>query len=490
MSQKAKLIFASLSIGMMFLLIFVLFVFTLQFSHKHYAEPERYNHAITKRRLPYPFKSALAICSDIDATDSLKEFLTIQEFLNTKNTTDMGVGLGLEIGNSFFPIETSYGPFALISNNPADKEVIIDLIKLGYIDFIHSFNEANRREIKEITNILSNSGCRLDVWVNHCRAPTNLGYREWCLGDNINSNHYHTDFSIRTLGYIFVWTSDVSSIAGQGVPLNLHSFFTALDREHLVQSLYRNVFKEIYKYLLSLVGGKYSNRKHNDLIYPVRLEDGQYAFGFVRSNISYRGIGATANSVGLADILREDTVKELNESGGYMIIYTHLGKNNGYPYFSKATQKALRLLEREYRNGNIYVTTTARLLKYYVNNKYLIWHSTISGNESNIYIECISDPVRGSFVPTIDDLRGISFYTNDPTNTHVFIQEKEITEIMSNENDYTNRKSIMIPLKPLPRLDSKMREYKKKGYFGSLAIKSADPFSRNLQRFPDNIQNH
>ena len=204
----------------------------------------------------------------------------------------------------------------------------------------------------------------------------------------------------------------------------------------------------------------------------------EYAFGFVRSNVSYRGIGPGADSAGLADILREDIFKELNESGGYMIIYTHIGKNNSYPYFSKATQKALRLLEREYRNGNIYVTTTAKLLKYYVNNKYLIWHSSINGNDRNIYIACISDSVRGIFVPTIDELRGITFYTNDPTNTHIFIQDKEVTEVVSNENDYTNRKSVMIPLKPLPKLDNIMREYKKRGYFGSLSIMA----TRNVDR--------
>ena len=473
MSNKLKLILRSVSlIVALFLLIFLILVFTLRFSHKHYVETHRSEHPITKRRLPYPFRSALTICSDIDATDSLEEFLTIQNFLNTKNTTDMGVGIGLEIGNSFYPFGPK-GRFGLISNNPADKEVIIDLIELGYIDFIHSFNYGNRSQIQEVTNILSHSGCKLDVWVNHARATTDLGHHQWCLGDDINSNHYHTDFSIPTLGYTYVCTGDVSSIVGQGVSLRLRSFFAAVDREHLVSSMYRNVFKEICKYLLSFVCEKYSNRKHNDLIYVFRLDDGQFVFGFVRSNVSYRGIAVGDTSAGLADILREDIFNELNENGGYMIIYTHLGLNNGYPYISKATQKGLRLLEREYRKGNTYVTTTARLLKYYVNNKYLIWHSSINGTDRNIYINRISDPVRGSFVPRIDDLRGITFYTDDPINTHIFIRDKKITEIVRNKNDYTSRKSIMIPLKALPRLDDKMREYKEKGYFGSLVIGDA-----------------
>ena len=463
---------------MIFLSMFLIFLFSLQISNNHYAEIKRSNHGISKRKFPYPFKSALTICSDIDNTDSLEEFLTIQEFLNTKNPTEMGVGLGLEIGNSFFPIKaskTSHSPFGLISDNQIENEVIVDLIKIGYIDFIHSFQEANREEIRKIADTLSNIGCQLNVWVNHAKAVSDLGYRDYSLGDNINSIHYHTDFSIRTLGYKFVWIGEVSSIVGQGFPLRLHSFFAGLNRKHFIQSLYNNAFKEIAKYGLSFmgIGKKYSNRKYNELTCPLRLDDGQYVFGFVRSNVSYQGIGGKAvTSPGLVDILREGIFKELNKNGGYMIVYTHLGSNIGNPYISKATQRALRRLETEYRKGNIYVTTTAKLLKYYVNNKYLIWHSSLKGNERNIHIACISDPVRGSFIPTVEDLGGITFYTNDPDNTHIFIQAKEISQININESDYTNRKSVMIPLKPLPKLDNKMKEYRKKGYFGGIDNKN------------------
>ena len=54
------------------------------------------------RKFPYPYKAALAICSDIDETESIEEFLEMQEFLNTKRRTRYGTGLGLEIGNSFW----------------------------------------------------------------------------------------------------------------------------------------------------------------------------------------------------------------------------------------------------------------------------------------------------------------------------------------------------------------------------------------------------
>lgn len=43
------------------------------------------------------------------------------------------------------------------------------------------------------------------------------------------------------------------------------------------------------------------------------------------------------------------------------------------------------------------MTTTAKLLKYYVNRKYLNWHIEFTEQSVNIYID-ISDPVRGTFI--------------------------------------------------------------------------------------------
>lgn len=447
--------------------IIILFSFQIYYSTSRYYGEENPQSPVSIREFPYPYKAALTICSDIDATDSLKEFLTIQEFLNTRNLTVMGKGLGLEIGNSFFPTRKDELKFSLMSKNPHDQEVIIDLIKLGYIDFIHSFNTArDRQEIKGILNILSENNCKIDVWVNHAKALSDVGPYEWCLGDNPDSNMYHTDISKQDLGYTFVWVDDVSGILGQGRPLSVLSFFDAFDASHPFQSLGTNVFKEVAKYTLAILGNdRYAMRKYNDLTTIDRLDDGQHVFKFMRSSVAYYGIGPAANSDGLADLLTRPILQKLIDVGGYVIIYTHLGKNKGFPYISPDTQQALRLLAKEYRDGDIYVTTTARLLNYYVNKKYLIWRSETNGNRINIHIEGISDPVRGAFTPTIDDLRGITFYTDNPANTHIFIRDNEISGIRENEPDHENRKSVMIKLKPLVKLDEKMKEYHAKGYF-------------------------
>ena len=196
----------------------------------------------------------------------------------------------------------------------------------------------------------------------------------------------------------------------------------------------------------------------------MRLDDGQKIFRFMRSGVFYYGDPA-ATSDGLASTLTEPILQRLCKVGGYVIIYTHLGKNSGFPYISEKTQKALRLLAKKYKQGDLYVTTTSKLLKYYVNKKYLKWHSDTNERGTNIYIESISDPVRGTFIPTIDDMRGITFYTDKPNNTHIFIQNNEILDVKKNNPDYKHKQSIMIKLKSLVKIDEKMKEYRSKGYF-------------------------
>ncbi len=453
-------------------LIILAFSISLSRTADYYSFHSKSISGISIREFPYPYKAALTITSDIDSTKSLREFLVIQEFLNTKDITSLGMGLGLEIGNSFFPVMNS-NDFALVSNDMASREVIIDLIKMGYIDFIHSFGSATTRdEIKKLVGILVKNQCKINVWINHSNASSNVGplYR----GDNPGSKIYHTDFSVKELGYHFIWNDDVTSLLGQGRPINMFSFFDSFDEKHIIMSLYNNVFKEMVKYVLAVVGNspRLSWRKNNELVTITHLDDGTPIFAFVRSNFCYKGAwGASATAKGLAESLRSDILKKLIKVHGYTIIYTHLGKNSGFPYLPKQTVDGLRLLESEYRNGNIYVTTASKLLTYYVNKRYLEWDVIKKGADTYIRIKDINDPVRGIFIPSVADLQGITFYTDIPDRTFLIVAGKKIKEIKRNGEDETGRKSIMIPLKPLPRLERKMHKYKEKGYFAPTNIR-------------------
>ena len=70
------------------------------------------------------------------------------------------------------------------------------------------------------------------------------------------------------------------------------------------------------------------------------------------------------DSKGLAKHISPAVLKRLKKNHGYMIVYTHLGMNRGCNnVIAEESQKALRYLSRQYENGNIYVTTTSKLLK-------------------------------------------------------------------------------------------------------------------------------
>jgi hypothetical protein len=406
----------------------------------------------------------LTICSDVDGTTSVAEFLTIQEFLNTRNKTPLGEGLGLEIGNTFFAKNDRFG---LSSPNPADQEVILDLLRSGYVDGIHSFDVARTREdIGHVVEELSTNGTAIEVWINHGKAPSNLGRCRGCLGDDEGRTPYHTDFSLNRLGYRFVWMDAVSGIVGQGRPLSAASFLDGFDRSQPVRSLLNNVAQEEIKFTLAAFGNsRYSMRRNNELVRVAQLDDGRPVFEFTRSNQCASGLwDECATAPGLADTLREEVLDRLVEVGGYMIVYTHLGKNAGFPYLPEPTVEALRSVAERSRSGSVWVTTTSRLLRYYVNKNYLQWETNVGGSGMIIRIRATRDPVRGLLEPDADALGGLTFYVADPKTTRVFLNDEEIAVAM-NPPDETGRSSVTIPLRPLEKLDAKMNAYRSKGYF-------------------------
>src|SRR5688572_31798501 len=58
--------------------------------------------AVGLRRFPHPYRAMLAICSDLDETADAEVYAEQMRFLNTTEETSMGIGVGLEIGNSIY----------------------------------------------------------------------------------------------------------------------------------------------------------------------------------------------------------------------------------------------------------------------------------------------------------------------------------------------------------------------------------------------------
>jgi hypothetical protein len=295
--------------------------FALSRTARYYGDVTAHE-GVALREFPFPYRCALSVCSDIDRTSSLSEFLTIQEFLNTRNRSPLGEGLGLEIGNTFFIEDEEFG---FLSPHPADQEVLLDLMKAGYVDTIHSLDRARSRdEIRRAVEALSEAGVSVDVWTNHGDAASNLGPGPGCVGDDFGDAAYHTDFSMDILGYEFVWLDSVSGIVGQGRPMSMTSFVDAFDRRHPIRSLFNSSVPEQLKFLLAAAGNdRYSMRLNNELVRVTHLDDGRPVFEFTRSNYCYYGLWEEcASAAGLAETLREEVQAKLVREGGYMIVYS------------------------------------------------------------------------------------------------------------------------------------------------------------------------
>jgi len=416
--------------------------------NRSYCETYNTKGEVTLRKFPYPYKAAMAICSDIDGTTTVDEFLEIHKFLNTKEMTSMGRGVGLEIGDSFMMYAPPTCAFSYYSANPESAQIIEKFIRTGYIDSIHSYGEKvdfTRKDAIKAIKELSDNGCKVDVWVDHSTTVDNLGDdRTFGLGDHPESSAYHSDITL-AYGIKFVWLGRITTVIGQSVPITLKTFSSIYDSRYPVDSL-KNMVKESAKNVLAVFGNrKYAMHKSYDLVRIAKLDDGQKVYEFLRFDNYWKGVAEGATSKRLAYVISKRTLERLKEAGGYMVVYTHLGKNSDCSQvIAEETQVALRDLASEYERGNIYITTTSKLLNYYLNHKYLNWSYDIKGDEVVITISGVEDPVFGSFVPTVQNLQGITFYVPDKDKAQIYVGGKEIENIRRNPADYRGRESVTI----------------------------------------------
>jgi len=443
-----KIYIFGLSLAAAILAVATIYLINIHNINRAYYERAHTKSAVALRKFPYPYKAAMAISSDIDGTTTKEEFLEIQSFLNTKEKASMGEGVGLEIGNSFIVYAPTTCTFSYFSGDSGDAQVIRKYIRAGYIDSLHSYGEKfdfSREDAIKAIRELRNNRCQVDVWVDHARTPNNLGDdTTFGLGDHPDSPAYHADLTI-DYGIKFVWLGRITMVIGQSAPISLRTFSSIYDSNHPITSLI-NMGKEFAKNFLAILGNrKYALHRTYDLVRIARLDDGQKVYEFIRFDNYWKGVATGATSRRLAYVISRRTLDRLKEVGGYTIVYTHLGKNSDCSeVIPKETQTALRELAGEFEQGNIYVTTTSRLLNYYLIHSYLDWSYETISDEIVIRISHVQDPVFGPFMPTEKNLRGITFYVPSKDKVRLYIGDKEIANIQRNQPDYTERESITI----------------------------------------------
>lgn len=401
----------------------------------------------------------LAVCSDLDETPNRQVYAEIARFLNTTQTTSMGPGIGLEVGNTIY-FDMPADQFAYWNTDEAGRQMVRALIRSGHIDCLHSFGDkaTTREHAQRALEELARHDCRLEVWVDHSKAPSNFGadimYGE---GDRPGAHAYHADLAC-DFGITYVWRGRVTSVIGQDRPPSWRGIFRPA---HPIVSG-RTVTKELAKHLLARRGDvKYAMHATNDVLRPVALRDGRRVYEFLRSNPYWRAVDAGETADGVAEVMTGRFLNRLVQRGGVCVFYTHLGKirDRRVP-FGSATVDALRGLAREYRAGRILVTTTRRVLGYRraMREVTVDVHHDERGNRVTVDTRSRAEP--GLPPITSADLEGMTFYVNAAVKSpmpdvRVVVDGVEVPQLRHNPPDETGKPSVSIPWTPLtfPDLD-------------------------------------
>lgn len=390
------------------------------------------NPASQLRKFPFPYDAMLAISSDIDLA-TVEKFEVYHRFLNTKEQTPYGPGLGLDIGDSAWfyvgsdqrpkidkqghNVEYSMSYFqGLNPNQLKDAAKIIHYYKAGWIDSLHTFGDFSRNDKKILFKrdlavaawkAMNESGFKPIVWINH-GSESNVqnfgGYNpkrpffNYQAGDDPKSPYYHTDITIAN-GIRYVWNS-----AG------MHQF------------------------------------AYDSPLFPLKLRDGKEVWGFHRYthdlvNGKYHWTWETHE---LSHQLTKEHLDQLVQGRKYSIVTQHLGKNAEEFPFNPTDIQALQLLKSYQDNGKVLIARTVRLLEYARTQNYVRYSIAQVDGQTYINLNSLEDPVLGTSIPLFDEVRGLTFYVDDPGNTHLLLNFNPIPEdeIQRNSTDRDGKKSI------------------------------------------------
>lgn len=367
------------------------------------------------RKFPYPYQAMLAISSDADS-ETLRKFNLVHEFINTTQMTPLGRGLGLDFADSFFmyngndepgyvdidhePMSDELSYFKGVSDKPYAASVLNHYMHVGWIDTMHTYGDFsrvnqnttlfNRTLAQQAIRALKENGDTITVWTDHGNKSNvdNFGaygkapFYDYEQGANPSSVYYHTDLTI-PYGVDFVWP-DVSS---------------------------------------DEVGMK-------SVIYPLMLPDGRRVWGFWRyTNSGYNQQGDPEwnwTPYHLTDQLSAAHLAQLEKAHDYCVIAQHLSGTVYSGVLGKSAVSALSRLAVQDHEGHILVTRTSRLLQYNVTQQYVSYDVTNDNGTAYIHIRSILDPVLGAHVPTLAEVRGLTFYTSDPARTVIEIGDTPI----------------------------------------------------------------
>ncbi len=399
---------------------------------------------VSLRRIPYPYRSLLAICSDLDETPDREMYFECSRYLNTTRSTSMGPGVGLEVGNTIY-FDMPPDQFSYWNTDDTGRSMVRELIRSGHIDCLHSFGDlaTSRADAGRALDDLVRYGCRLEVWIDHRVAPSNFGGDIMQgRGDVEGSEVYHADLTC-AFGIRFVWRGRVTSVIGQDAPPTVRGL---IDARHPFASA-RTAAKEMGKRAMGWQGGKYAMHTRNRILGPARLRSRQRVIEFLRCNPHWGGVSCGETASGIGHVLTEKFLTRLAAREATCILYTHLGKiRERRELFDPAARAAFTRLADHEKNGRVLVTTTHRLLKY----NWMTQQVRIRTEEKHGLLHVNAETsAEASRYGTIEDWSGLTIYVQDPRRTTFNVDGVPVRELQRNAPDHTGRPSVSIPWRRL-----------------------------------------
>ncbi len=360
----------------------------------------------------------LAICNDIDRATPQK-FDALHRFLNTREPTPMGEGLGLDIADSMWfyapegrrPDAATWQMSFFDGLEPgrrtpfADK--ILSYMRCGWIDTLHTYGNFSsapvfeRRHAEEAFAVLRDAGAAPSVWVNHGNSKNrqNIGAAEYMEGDVRGAAAYHADLLVRN-GVRFLWSGRTSGDFVRDPVIRAQALAD---------------------------GGKVWLFERQDFAFAPDAEALAARYGAVARTNQANPFLMLWHPQVMHLQLSEANLDELVARQGFAILAQHFGSGEPLRRFGLPAVEALRRLKDRQDAGEVLVARTARLLGYVAMRDHVVYETSRDGDTVVVDILGIDDPVRGKMAPLIDRLRGLTFVIEGARQARLLVKGKGVS---------------------------------------------------------------
>ena len=391
--------------------------------------------SVSLRKYPYPYSAMLAICSDLDETPNKDIYFETARYLNTTEETSLGKGVGLEVGNTIY-FDMPEHNFSYTNTDDDGRQKIHQLIESGYIDCLHSFGDFvdDRALIEKYWKIIQSGKRKIEVWVDHAQAPTNLDNDIMQgQGAEVGKPAYHSDLTVQSGGLPFIWKGRVTSCVAQ----NTKRSYQALFNKKQIKASLKTIALEFTKGWFARLGNqKYAMHKDNKVLQQSTLVDGTIVNEFMRCNPSWGGVSCFDQAREIHHVLTKKMLDTLVDKEGCSVLYSHLGKvNSVLEPFTNKTREAFELLAQYQNNHKILTVTTRRLLGY---------NRTV--NELKFEIKKVIGEVQIHLTTAYqgEDLNGLTWYVEEPETTSLYINGSKYNDLVINKKNDKQQASVSI----------------------------------------------